>query len=163
VIFESVCSSMNDLRITKDERRRMNHSWITESESDLYYDRRSVGQSVLVSSPLLGLMTRFLLLSDIAGFLYGAPGLTRGRVCLLQCTMYNIQHILLSQIWDQIPVFISPRNRVVRLYPQALGPFASLTNQLRVDHLELRGEPNRDHHLQLFCYSGLIRCCGNVC
>jgi hypothetical protein len=35
--------------------------------------------------------------------------------------------ILLSQIRDspnmgsQVPVFISPRNRVVRLYPQALG------------------------------------------
>jgi hypothetical protein len=35
--------------------------------------------------------------------------------------MYNIQYILLSQIWDQVPVFISPRNRVARLYPQALG------------------------------------------
>jgi hypothetical protein len=36
-------------------------------------------------------------------------------------------HILLSQIWDspnlegQVPVFISPRNRVAQLYPQALG------------------------------------------
>jgi hypothetical protein len=36
-------------------------------------------------------------------------------------------HILLSQIWDspnledQVPVFISPRNKVARLYPQALG------------------------------------------
>jgi hypothetical protein len=38
------------------------------SQSVLYYDRRSVGQSVLVSSPHLGLMTRFLLLSDSWGF-----------------------------------------------------------------------------------------------
>jgi hypothetical protein len=36
-------------------------------------------------------------------------------------------HILLSQIRDspnlegQVPIFISPRNRVARLYPQALG------------------------------------------
>jgi hypothetical protein len=36
-------------------------------------------------------------------------------------------HILLPQIRDscnmegQVPVFISPRNRVARLYPQALG------------------------------------------
>jgi hypothetical protein len=36
-------------------------------------------------------------------------------------------HILLSQIWDfsnlegQVPVFISPRNRVAQLYPQAVG------------------------------------------
>jgi hypothetical protein len=34
----------------------------------LYYDRRSVGQSVLVSSPHLGLTTRFLLLSDTCRF-----------------------------------------------------------------------------------------------
>jgi hypothetical protein len=34
----------------------------------LYYDRQSVGQSVLVSSTHLGLTTRFLLLSDSCGF-----------------------------------------------------------------------------------------------
>jgi hypothetical protein len=40
-------------------------------------------------------------------------------------------HILLSQIRDspnlegQVPVFISPRNRVAWLYPQALGSFSS--------------------------------------
>jgi hypothetical protein len=41
---------------------------ILEWVSELYYDRRSVGQSVLVSSPHLVLMTRFLLLSDTCGF-----------------------------------------------------------------------------------------------
>jgi hypothetical protein len=35
----------------------VNYDWL-HSESELYYDRRSVGQSVLVSSPHLGLMTR---------------------------------------------------------------------------------------------------------
>jgi hypothetical protein len=49
----------------------------------------------------------------------GALSLARGRVCLLQCTMYNIQYLLLSEIWDKVPVFISPRNRMARLYPQA--------------------------------------------
>jgi hypothetical protein len=39
----------------------------------------------------------------------------------LSFTMYNIQYILLSQISDQVPVFISPRDRVARLYPQTLG------------------------------------------
>jgi hypothetical protein len=40
---------------------------------------------------------------------------------------WNSDHILLSQIRGspnlegQIPVFISPRNRVAQLYPQALG------------------------------------------
>jgi hypothetical protein len=37
-------------------------------------------------------------------------------------------HILLSQIRDspnlegQVPIFVSPRNRVAQLYPQGLGP-----------------------------------------
>jgi hypothetical protein len=46
-------------------------------------------------------------------------------------------HILLSQIRDspsfegQVPVFISPRNRVAQVYPQALGSlfFASCDSQ----------------------------------
>jgi hypothetical protein len=39
-----------------------------KSKSKLCYDRRSVGQSVLVSSTHLGLKTRFLLLSESCGF-----------------------------------------------------------------------------------------------
>jgi hypothetical protein len=65
---------------------------------------------------------------------------TRGRVCRLQLLLPLASavslmsdsrgtrgHILLSQIADspnlecQVPVFISPRNRVTHLYPQALG------------------------------------------
>jgi hypothetical protein len=72
-----------------------------------------------------------------------APSLTRGRVCNL---LYNWLWVLPEQsllgpssaepttifyclIWDspnlegQVPVFISPRNRVAQLYPQALGSF----------------------------------------
>jgi hypothetical protein len=63
-----------------------------------------------------------------------------GAVCRLQLLLAHASevilksesrgthdHILLSQIRDspnlegQIPVFISPRSRVARLYPQALG------------------------------------------
>jgi hypothetical protein len=40
----------------------------SKSKSKLCSDRRSVGQSFLVSSPHLGLTTRFLLLSDSCGF-----------------------------------------------------------------------------------------------
>jgi hypothetical protein len=70
-----------------------------------------------------------------------APSLTRGRVCNL---LYNCFWALPEQsrlgrspseltaifyclIWDspyresQVPVFISPRNRVAQLYPRALG------------------------------------------
>jgi hypothetical protein len=59
------------------------------------------GQSASLSwnkAPIWGLRPDFYYCLTIAGFLYGAPSLTRGRVCLLQCTMYNIQYIFLSQI-----------------------------------------------------------------
>jgi hypothetical protein len=71
-----------------------------------------------------------------------APSLTRERVCLLQLLLAlastvilgseshgTHDHILVSQIRDspnlegQIPVFISPRNRVAQLYLHALGSF----------------------------------------
>jgi hypothetical protein len=42
---------------------------MSKSKSKLCYDQRSVGQSVLVSSSHLGLTTRFLLLSAVAGLL----------------------------------------------------------------------------------------------
>jgi hypothetical protein len=92
------------------------------SESELYYEP-TVSRPVVSwnKAPIWGLRPDFYYCLTITGFWYGAPSLMRGRVCLLQCTMYNIQYILLSQIWDQFPVFISPKNRVARLYPKALG------------------------------------------
>jgi hypothetical protein len=70
----------------------------------------------------------------------GSPSLMRGWVCHLQLLLAltsavilgsescgTHDHILLSQIWDspnlegEVPVFISPRNRVAQLCPQALG------------------------------------------
>jgi hypothetical protein len=70
-----------------------------------------------------------------------APSLTRGRVCNLLCNCFwalpeqsllspspaELTAIFYSLIWDspnlegQVPVFISPRNRVAQLYPRALG------------------------------------------
>jgi hypothetical protein len=71
---------------------------------------------------------------------YVTFSLTRGWVCYLQLLLVlaslvilrsefrvTHDHILLFQIRDshkldgQVPLFISPRNRVARLYPQALG------------------------------------------
>jgi hypothetical protein len=71
---------------------------------------------------------------------YVASSLTRGWICRLQLLLTlasavilrsesreTHDHILLSQIRNspnqegQVPVFISPRNRVSRLYPQSLG------------------------------------------
>jgi hypothetical protein len=71
---------------------------------------------------------------------YVTSSLTKEWVCRLQLLLVlasavilrsefrgTHDHILLSQIRDspnlegQVPVFISPTNRVVRLYPQAMG------------------------------------------
>jgi hypothetical protein len=60
------------------------------SQSVLYYDRRSVGQSFLVSSSDLGLMTRFVLLSHNCGFVDMGRPLWRedGSV------FYNVQYTI---------------------------------------------------------------------
>jgi hypothetical protein len=61
-----------------------------------------------------------------------APSLTRGRVCNFQRNHSLVSHagpitIYYCLIWDspnlegQVPIFISPRNRVAQLYLQALG------------------------------------------
>jgi hypothetical protein len=62
---------------------KLSNDWVwTEL---LYYDRRSVGQSVLISSPHLGLMTRFFYtVRHLRVCWYGVSSLTRGRICLLQ-------------------------------------------------------------------------------
>jgi hypothetical protein len=73
-------------------------------------------------------------------FNFQFSSLTRGWVCRLQLPLVlaiavilrsksrgTHDHILLSQVWDspnlegQVPVFISPMNRLAQLYPQALG------------------------------------------
>jgi hypothetical protein len=76
----------------------------------------------------------------------GAPFLTRRRVCRLALAGAVIigseshgthDHILLSQIRDspnledQVPVFISPRNRVAQLHPKALGSVYVASTKLR--------------------------------
>jgi hypothetical protein len=65
---------------------------------------------------------------NLRSCIYWAPSLTRGRVCISQCpSRSEPETILYCLIWDspnlegQVPIFISPRNRVAQLYPQALG------------------------------------------
>jgi hypothetical protein len=115
------------------------------SKSQLFYDRRSVGQSVLVLSPHLGPKTRFLLLSDSCGFVdIGAPSLARGRVCHLQLLLVHASaiifgsvsrgthdHILLSRFetpptWRAESSYLYPPGRGWPSYtPKHLVPFSS--------------------------------------
>jgi hypothetical protein len=93
----------------------------------LCYDPRSVSQSTLVSSTHLGPRTRFLLMSDSFEFVHvGHP------FCILQLPLvlaivprgswpYFTVWLETPNLKGQVPVFISPRNRVAQLYSQALG------------------------------------------
>jgi hypothetical protein len=114
---------------------------------------------------------------------YVTSSLTRGWVCRLQLLLalatavvlrsksHRTQdHILLSQIWDspnlegQVAVFISPRIRVAKLYPQALG-------SLFVASYDLQGygggiwtclhmgycRPQFAHRLYIYIYQIVVR------
>jgi hypothetical protein len=108
-------------------------------KSDLCYDRRSVGQCVLVSSPIWGPTSDFCYFRTFADFLlWGSISEERtGRLQILvvlaslvilgseSCGTHD--HILLSQILDspnlegQVSIFISPRNWVTQLHSQAIS------------------------------------------
>jgi hypothetical protein len=117
-------------------------SSLLESESELLYNWWfTANQFVLVTSPLRLTTGNFIFqLNNCGDSPYVISSLTRGWICLLQMLLVlasaiilkseshgTHDHILLSQIRDslnledQVPAFISPRKRLVRLYPQALG------------------------------------------
>jgi hypothetical protein len=113
----------------------------SKSESELLYDWQfTANQFVLATSPLRLTTSNFFFQLNTCGYSpYVTSSLTRGWVCRLQLLLVlsavilrsesrgTHDHILLSQIRDspnlegQVPVFISPRNRMILLYPQALG------------------------------------------
>jgi hypothetical protein len=114
----------------------------SEAESELRYDWRfAANQFVLATSPSRLTTSDFIFQLSACGYSpYVTSTLTRGWVCRLQLLLVlasvvilrsesreTHDHPLLSQIRDspnlevQVPVFISPRKRVARLYPQALG------------------------------------------
>jgi hypothetical protein len=113
----------------------------TTPESELLYDWWfTANQFVLTSSPWDSRPVIFFQHNTCGHSPYVTSSLTRGWVCRLQLLLAlanafilrsesrgTHDHILLSQIRgfpnpeDQVPVFISPRNRVTPLYPQALG------------------------------------------
>jgi hypothetical protein len=110
-----------------------------ESESKLLYDWRI---TALATSPLKLTTSNFIFQLNTCYYSpYVTSSLPRGWLCRLQLLLVlasavipgseshnSRDHIILSQIWDspnlegQVPVFIFPRNSVIQLYPQALGP-----------------------------------------
>jgi hypothetical protein len=117
-------------------------STTNSSQSELIYDWRfTANQLVLATSPLRLTAGNFIFQLNTCGYSpYVTSSLERGWVCRLQFLVAlassvilgsdsheALGHILLSQIRGspnlegQVPLFISPRNRVARLYPQALG------------------------------------------
>jgi hypothetical protein len=129
---------------SSDRRTTVEAIWLnaTQSESELLHDWPfTAHQFVLTTSPLRLTTTNFIFQLNTCGYsTYVTSSLTRGWICSLQFLLVLVSavilrsefrgthdHILLSQIWDspnlegQVPVFISLRNTVAQLYPQALG------------------------------------------
>jgi hypothetical protein len=113
-----------------------------EPESELLHDWRfTTNQFVMATSPLRPTTRKFIFQLNTCGYsTYVTSSLTKGWICLLQLLLDlasavilrsesrgTHDHILLSQIRDfpnlegRVPVFMSLRNRVARLYPQAVG------------------------------------------
>jgi hypothetical protein len=110
--------------------------FIPPSESELlYYWRFTANQFILTPSPLRLTASNFVFQLNTYGYSpYVKSFLTRGWVCSLQLLLGlasavilrsesrgTHDHILLSQIRDspnlegQVPIFISPRDRVAQL------------------------------------------------
>jgi hypothetical protein len=64
--------------------------------SELYYDRRSVGQSVLDKAPIWGLLPDFYYCQIIAGMLMS--GVLSNERSSLSFTMYNVQYICILHV-----------------------------------------------------------------
>jgi hypothetical protein len=119
---------------------------LLKRQSELLYEWLFTDNQFILVTSLLRFMTSiFSQLNTSVHSPYVTYSLTRGWVSRLQLLLglasavilrsesrWTHDHILLSQIRDslnldgQVPVFISVRNRVARLYPQALGSISSL-------------------------------------
>jgi hypothetical protein len=108
--------------------------WISPKQikvkSKLCYDRRSIGKPVVMWSPTWGLTPDFFYCQKISSLLiWGALSDDRTGLSFTNTvgTRESHYYILLSQVRDspnlegQVSEFISSRNRVVQLYPQALS------------------------------------------
>jgi hypothetical protein len=108
----------------------------SESESEILYDWRFIAKEfVLATRPLRPTTSNFIFQANACGYSPYIISLTRGWICRIHLLLAlasaailrsqsrgTYDHVLLSQIRDspnlegQVPVFISPRNRVARLY-----------------------------------------------
>jgi hypothetical protein len=118
----------------------------SESESELLYDWRfTANQFVLGTSTLRLTTSNFIFQLNTCDYSpYVTSSLTRGCVCRLQLLLvfasaviirsesrrshdqiFTVSDSRLSQPGGRIPRIYTPRNRVVRLYPQALSSHSS--------------------------------------
>jgi hypothetical protein len=116
--------------------------WLSKSKSKSHCDWRSVSQYVLVSSPNLGLLTIDFFSQSYCLVLFGAPSLTRGRVChvsvfvikvyssLSLSTKYlhlnynfGIEHIYNTNVAVKILKVYIKIKRIHKIYYQHIMPF----------------------------------------
>jgi hypothetical protein len=123
------------------------HKAVWQSQSQRYgikTDRQSASlswcQAPICDQRPIFLLRSLIIFIQLRVCWCGAPSLKRGRICSFQLLLGlasgvflgsesrgTHDYILLSQYWDypnleiQVPVFISPMNRVDQLWSQALG------------------------------------------
>jgi hypothetical protein len=139
--FRSVHGLNNDLLRATDH----NH-WIpavlwlqfkVKVKPKLCHDRRSVGQSLLVLSPILGQTLDFRCCQNIAGFLISdalsdnycrwsspAQSFSAQSPTGFVTIFYYLRFDTPSHLTTNFP-YLSPRKRVAHSYPQALGSISS--------------------------------------
>jgi hypothetical protein len=140
--------------------------WVRESNSELLYDSRfTTNQFVLATSPLRLTASNFIFQLNTCDYSpYVTSSLARGWICHLQFLLVlasafilrsesrgTHDHILLLQTQDspnlecQVPVFISPRNRVARLSPPPPGHWVSFSSPPTSRRVTMGGIRSRLH------------------
>jgi hypothetical protein len=159
--FWTLSSPLNEWLNSRMNSPEVNWTLEPESESELLYNWQfTAKQFVLAPSPLRLTSSNFCFQMSTCGHSpYVTSSLTRGWFCRLQLPLIlasavilrsgsreTHDHTLLSQIRDltnlegQVPVFISPRNRVAQVYHQALGSLFVASYDSQNLHALLHGQ-----------------------
>jgi hypothetical protein len=112
LLWMSVSSSVNSLRELTGLFQLAAGTELCGVEWSWICDRQSVGQYVLVSGRFWGPWPDFIcsLVCHVLASWCSAPSLTRGRVCILQCTSLTAQSregpvtIYYCLLWNWVPV-----------------------------------------------------------